>query len=59
MIEIGDYFFELTFIFCVFHLSKMPGSRPLWATFVWPIEIQVPSEHQSSSMTRTRDILGN
>ena len=59
IIEIGDYFFEWTFIFRVFHASNMPGSHPLWATFVWPIEIQVHCKNQSSSMTRTQDIQGN
>ena len=43
----------------VFHPSYMPVSHPLWATFVWPIEIQVHCENQSSSMTRTRDIQSN
>ena len=37
----------------------MPGSHTLWATFVWPIEIQVHCKNQSSRMNRTRDIQGN
>ena len=59
IIEIGDYFFEWTFIFRVFHPSNMPGSHPLWATFVWPIAIQVHCKNQSSSMTTARDKQGN
>ena len=57
--EIGDYFFEWTFIRLVFHPSNMPGSQPLCAIFVWPIEIQVNCKNQSSSMTRTRNIQCN
>ena len=54
-----DHFFEWTFIFRVFHCFNMPGSHPLWATSVWPIEIQVHCRNQSSSMSRTRDIQSN
>ena len=56
IIEVGDYFFEWTFIFCVFHPSYMPGSHPLWANFAWPIEIRVHCKNQSSSISRVRDI---
>ena len=55
IIGIGDYFFEWPFIFRVFHLFYMPGSHPLWATFVWPIEIRVHCKNQSSSVSRVRD----
>ena len=58
-LKIGDYFFEWTFIFRVFHPSNMPWSHPLWPTFVWPIKIQVHCKNQSSSMTCTRGIQGN
>ena len=34
----------------------MPGSHPLWATFVWFIEIRVHYKNQSSSMSGIRDI---
>ena len=34
----------------------MPGSHPLWATFVWPIEIQVHCKNQSSSVSGIWDI---
>ena len=44
------------FIFRIYHRFNMPGSYPLSATFVWPIEIQVHCENQSSSMSRTRDV---
>ena len=34
----------------------MPGSHPLWATFVWLIEIRVHCKNQSSSVSGIRDI---
>ena len=40
-------------------IYNMPGSHPLSATFIWPIEIQVHCENQSSSISRTRDIQRN
>ena len=57
--EIGVQFFEWMFIFYVFRPLAMAGSHPLWATFVWPIEIRDASKNQSSSMSSFRDIYIN
>ena len=59
IIKIDVHFSNKRSFFRVFHPFNMPGSHPLSATFVLPIEIQVQCENQSSSMSCARDIQSN